>query len=97
MSHVNHSHLLAKISRGLISTSQLVQFFATNLGLHICIVVVLQQQGSCLCVIFARSDVKGRKADFPLGVIFKQQGNHLVVSLLKGYCQRGEAILSDKQ
>lgn len=52
------------------------------LGLHVSIVVILKEERGSFGVIFSCGDMKRRQADLPLGVIFQQEGNHLVVALL---------------
>ena len=46
----------------------------TYLGFYVSVVVVLEEQSSCLGVIFPCGDVQRRKADLPLGVVFQQEG-----------------------
>lgn len=55
--------------------------------------VVLQEQGRGLGVVLAGSDVQGRQAYLALCIVLQQQGDHLVMALLEGHRQRGEAIL----
>lgn len=65
------------------------------LRLDISVVVVLEEQGGRLGVVLACSDVQGRKADLSFSIILQQDRNHLVVALLEGDGQRGEAILDE--
>lgn len=69
-------------------------FVFTHLWFNICIVVVLQQQSRSLCVILAGGDVQSRQPNFALGIVLQQQWDNLVMALLEGHCQRGEAILN---
>lgn len=69
----------------------------THLGLDIRVVVVLQEQGRGLGVVLAGSDVQGRQAYLALCIVLQQQGDHLVMALLEGHRQRGEAILHMKR
>ncbi len=64
-----------------------------HLRLDISIMVVLKQQSSRLGVIFAGSDVERRQADFTFCVMFQQQRDHLIMTLLQSNGQRSEAIL----
>lgn len=43
------------------------------LGLYVGVVVVLEEEGGGLGVIFPCGDVQGRQADLPLGVVFQQE------------------------
>lgn len=63
------------------------------LGLHVSIVVVLQQQRRRLGVILPGSDVQRRQPHLALGVVLQQDGHRLVVSLLQCHSQRGETVL----
>lgn len=63
------------------------------LGLHVSVVVVLEEESGGLGVIFPCSDVQRRQADFPLSVVFQQEGNNLVMALLQRHRQRSETIL----
>lgn len=65
----------------------------SHLRLDISIMVVLKQQSSRLGVIFAGSDVERRQADFTFCVMFQQQRDHLIMTLLQSNGQRSEAIL----
>ena len=65
----------------------------TYLGLDVCVVVVLQQQGGRLGVVLAGGDVQRGQTHLALGVVLQQDGHHLVVALLEGDGQRGEAVL----
>lgn len=67
-----------------------------HLGLHVCIVVVLQEQGRGLGVVLAGSDVQGRQANLALSIVLQQQGDHLVMALLESHRQRGEAVLKGR-
>lgn len=58
--------------------------------------VVLQQYGSSARVVIACRDVQGRKTHFAFGAIVYQEGHHVLVTLLKSYCQRSKAILGDE-
>lgn len=63
------------------------------LGLHVSVVVVLEEQRGGLGVIFPGGDVQRRQADLPLGVVLQQEGDHLVVALLQRHRQRRETVL----
>lgn len=63
------------------------------LGLHISIVVTLEEEGGSLGVIFPCGNVQRWKADLPFGVIFQKEGNDLVMALLQRHRQRSETIL----
>jgi len=67
------------------------------LGLDIGVVVILEEQGGGLGVVLACGDVQGRQADLSFGVILQEDGHHLVVALLEGNGQRGEAILGERR
>lgn len=64
-----------------------------HLGLDVCVVVILQEQGRGLGVVLAGSDVQSRQSHLALGIVLQQQGDHLVMALLESHRQRGEAIL----
>lgn len=66
---------------------------APHLGLHVGVVVVLQEQGRGLGVVLAGGDVQSRQSHLALGIVLQQQGDHLVMALLESHSQRGEAIL----
>lgn len=68
---------------------------AAYLGLDVGIVVVLEKQRRWLCVVLAGGDVQGGQADLAFGVILQEDGDDLVVALLKGNGQRSEAILKE--
>lgn len=55
--------------------------------------VVLEEERGGLGVVFPRSDVQRGQADLSFGVVFQQEGNHLVVSLLQRHRQRSETVL----
>lgn len=63
------------------------------LGLHVGVVVVLEEEGGGLGVILPCGDVQRRQADLSLRVILQQEGNHLVVALLQRHRQRSETVL----
>lgn len=65
----------------------------TDLGLHVCVVVALQQEGGRLGVILPGRNVQGGQPHLALGVVLQQDGHSLVVSLLKRHGQGCEAIL----
>lgn len=67
-----------------------------HLRLDISVVIVLEQQRSRLCVIFAGRDVQGWEPDLALGVVLQQQGDHRVVALLESNGQWSEAILGEQ-
>lgn len=58
------------------------------------VVRILQQQSSCLRVVFLSGDVQRWKMDLSTGVVFQQQRHDLVVSLLQCHCQRCESVLN---
>ena len=64
-----------------------------RLARHVRVVVVLEQQSRGLGVVLLSCDVEGRQADLAPGVVLQQDGHHLVVALLQGHRQRGEAVL----
>lgn len=66
-----------------------------HLGLHVGVVPALQQQGGALGVVLAGRDVQRWQANFALGVILKQQGHNLLVTLLQRHRQGGKAILQE--
>lgn len=66
------------------------------LGLDISVVVILEEQGSRLGVVLSGSNVQGRQADLAFGIILQEDGDNLVMTLLKGNGQRSEAILEEK-
>lgn len=41
--------------------------------------------------------MQGGQADFALGIVLQEDGDHLVVALLKGNGQRSEAILKEER
>lgn len=55
--------------------------------------VVLQEQGRGLGVVLAGSNVQGRQSHFALSIVLQKQGDDLVMALLEGHRQRGEAVL----
>lgn len=63
------------------------------LGLHVSVVVSLEEERSSLGVIFSCGDVQRWQADLPFGVVFQQEGNHLVMALLQCHRQGSETIL----
>lgn len=63
------------------------------LGLHVGVVVVLEEESGGLGVIFPCGDVQRGQADLSLRVIFQQEGNHLVMALLQRHRQRSETVL----
>lgn len=63
------------------------------LRLHVCVVVVLQEQSGCLCVVFAGRDVEGRETHLSLRVVLEQEGHNLVMTLLQSHSQWREAVL----
>jgi len=56
-------------------------------------VCVLQEQSGRFGVVLLGSDMQSWKMDFSTGVVFQQQGDDLVVTLLKGDSQRREPVL----
>lgn len=66
------------------------------LGLDISVVVVLEEQGGRLGVVLSGSNVQGRQADLAFGIVLQEDGDNLVMTLLKGNGQRSEAILEEK-
>lgn len=66
------------------------------LGLDVSVVVILEEQGGRLGVVFSGSNVQGRQADLAFGIILQEDGDNLVMTLLKGNGQRSEAILEEK-
>lgn len=66
------------------------------LGLDVCVVVVLEEQGGRLGVVLSGSNVQGRQADLAFGIVLQEDGDNLVMTLLKGNGQRSEAILEEK-
>lgn len=66
------------------------------LGLDVSVVVVLEEQGGRLGVVLSGSNVQGRQADLAFGIVLQENGDNLVVTLLKGNGQRSEAILEEK-
>lgn len=67
------------------------------LGLDVGVVVVLEEQRRRLGVVLARGDVQGGQADLAFGVVLQQDGDHLVVALLKSNGQRSEAVLEEER
>lgn len=67
------------------------------LGLDVSVVVVLEEQGGRFGVVFSGSNVQGRQADLAFGIVLQEDGDNLVVTLLKGNGQRSEAILEEKE
>lgn len=63
------------------------------LRLHVRVVVVLQEQSGCLCVVFAGRNVEGRETHLPLRVVLEQEGHNLVMTLLQSHSQWREAVL----
>jgi hypothetical protein len=63
------------------------------LGLDICVVVDLEQQGSSLGVVLPRGDVERREPDLSFSVILQEQRDHLFMSLLQRHRKGREAIL----
>ena len=55
--------------------------------------VVLEEQGGCLGVVLAGSNVESWEADLALGVVLQEQGDHLFVTLLESHRQGGKAVL----
>lgn len=43
------------------------------LRLHVCVVVVLQEQSGCFCVVFAGRDVEGWETHLSLRVVLEQE------------------------
>ena len=60
---------------------------------HVRVGVVLQQHGGGARVVVAGGDVQRGEADFALGAVVDEQGDNVLVSLLKSHGQRGKAIL----
>lgn len=56
--------------------------------------LILEQKRRRLGIILLRSDVKCWKSDFSLGVVLQKHGNNTVMALLKGHCERREAVFS---
>ena len=57
------------------------------------VVRILQQQWRGFCVVLLGSDVERRKMDLSTGVVFQQQCDDLVVTLLERHGQRREPVL----
>lgn len=65
-----------------------------NLGKHIRVGVILQQHRGRPRVVIAGCDVQGREAYLPLRPVIDEVGHHVLVALLQGHGQRGEAVLA---
>lgn len=63
------------------------------LGLHVGVVVILQQQRRRFGVVLPGGDVQRWQPHLALGVILQQDGHRLVVSMLQCHSQRGETVL----
>lgn len=63
------------------------------LGLHVGVVVVLEQERGGFGVILPGGDVQSWQPHLPFGVILQQDGHCLVVALLECHGQRRKAIL----
>lgn len=63
------------------------------LGLHVGVVVVLQQQRRRFGVVLPGGDVQRWQPHLALGVVLQQDGHSLVVPLLQCHSQRGETVL----
>lgn len=55
--------------------------------------VVLEQQSSRFGVVLTGSDVECRQADFTFRVMFQEQRDHLIMTLLQSNGKRSESIL----
>lgn len=60
---------------------------------YIRIGVVLQEHCGCACVVVARRNVQRREADLSLGAVVDEQGDDILVSLLKSDGEGSESVL----
>lgn len=67
------------------------KYLAENIGIWI----VLQQHRGGARVVVPRGDVQRGEAHLALGAIVDEQRHDILMALLEGHCQGGEAILRE--